>query len=460
MKVLKIKFKSILSNLPWFWMAMTTLFGSSLALRFCQLNRFNRLVFDEIYFVKYAKNYLNNTPFFDVHPPLGKYLIALGIWLSHFWVRSSENQITAFDYRWLNALIGSFIPLIIAGIAYQLSHRHSYAFLAGLFAAADGLLLVESRYALLNIYLIFFGFLGQWFFLLALTNHSRLCRGLYLIITGICFGAAVSVKWYGLGFVLSTYLLWVSIRIVQGLQFYLDFSELKKEIIKPAFWQNLTQVKIPTLLLCLGAIPAIVYYLLWIPHLQLNPTRNFWELHQASWRFHQQLGNGTSVHPYCSTWYSWVLMIRPVAYWYEKSGNLIYDVHGMGNPVLWWLAAIAILLLVGKVVQQIQAGTTENAKFWIPLYLLLNYGANWLPWMMVNRCAFLYYYMGAAIFGFLAIAYWVDRWLSSDSHWWRAIAVQIIFLNLAAFTYWLPLYLGLPLSSDEFHRRMWFPSWY
>jgi len=44
------------------------------------------------------------------------------------------------SYRWLNALTGSFHS-IGCGIAYQLSHRRSYAFIAALFAAADGLFL-------------------------------------------------------------------------------------------------------------------------------------------------------------------------------------------------------------------------------------------------------------------------------------------------------------------------------
>nr|WP_322505476.1 phospholipid carrier-dependent glycosyltransferase [Chroococcidiopsis cubana] len=49
------------------------------------------------------------------------------------------------------------------GIAYQLSDRRSYAVIAAIFAAADGLFLVESRYALNNIYLVILGLLGHWF---------------------------------------------------------------------------------------------------------------------------------------------------------------------------------------------------------------------------------------------------------------------------------------------------------
>jgi dolichyl-phosphate-mannose-protein mannosyltransferase len=38
-----------------------------------------RPIWDEIYFPVFARDYLNGTPFFDLHPPLGKFIIAAGI---------------------------------------------------------------------------------------------------------------------------------------------------------------------------------------------------------------------------------------------------------------------------------------------------------------------------------------------------------------------------------------------
>jgi dolichyl-phosphate-mannose--protein O-mannosyl transferase len=54
----------------------------AVSLRFWGLERFNTLVFDEIYYVKFADQYLTGTPFFDGHPPLSKYIIAVGIWVA------------------------------------------------------------------------------------------------------------------------------------------------------------------------------------------------------------------------------------------------------------------------------------------------------------------------------------------------------------------------------------------
>ncbi len=44
-----------------------------------QLERFNTLVFDEVYYAKFANDYLTKTPFFNAHPPLSQYIIAIGI---------------------------------------------------------------------------------------------------------------------------------------------------------------------------------------------------------------------------------------------------------------------------------------------------------------------------------------------------------------------------------------------
>ncbi|MEQ9487211.1 dolichyl-phosphate-mannose--protein mannosyltransferase [Coleofasciculus sp. F4-SAH-05] len=497
-------------SVSWFWLGIASVLFLSLSLRFWKISQFNTLVFDEVYIAKFANNYLTHTPFWHSHPPLGKYLIAIGIWIASLnpFGYDSLNSLTGsilspFSYRWLNALIGSLIPLVIAGIAYQLSHRRSYALIAGLLAAADGLLLVESRYALLNIYLLFFGLLGQWLFLLALDNQPGR-RGFFLTLSGACFGASTAVKWSGLGFLVGIYLVWISAWVIRWLQSFRSIATYSSSASNPSATimrhgastytplQNLTQLKLSHLLFDLGAIPALVYRLAWIPHLQLNPELNFWTLQKLILVGHQQVGSGSEVHPYCSLWYTWPWMIRPVAYFYYiasdiaepvpslgpplpgNAGTVIYAVNGMGNPVLWWLSTATILFLLGILAKRICLEVTvviskslavqQSISFtgidcWIGLYLVLNYTANYLPWMKVTRCTFLYHYIGASIFAFLAIAWMVDLWLRSNQPRLQALGVTVIFLILLAFIFWLPVYLGLPLSSENFLSRMWFRSW-
>ncbi|MEH2417724.1 dolichyl-phosphate-mannose--protein mannosyltransferase [Nostoc sp.] len=484
-------------NKKWFRIGMVSVFILSVALRFWGLERFNTLVFDELYFAKFGNNYLTHTPFFNAHPPLSQYIIGIGIWIgSHipFW-HDTVNGLTGslrspWTYRWLNALTGSFIPLVVAAIAYQLSYRRSFAMLAGLFTACDGIFLVESRYALSNIYIVIFGLLGHWFFLLALDNQNRR-RSFWLVFAGITFGASVGTKWNGLWFLSGAYLVWIAAWVIHLIH---SFPNPKLFFTSPSSpssqtpLQNLTQLNIFQMLFYLGIIPAFIYSIIWIPHLQLDKRYGFIAVHQEILKFHLHLGgNSPNVHPYCAAWYKWPLMTRPMAYYYQTAksiteplpvmgpplppgaGKVIYDVHAMGNPFLWWFGVAAMLFLVGMLGSQVVIFLVKEKRFslpatlsvdtWIALYLVINYTANLLPWVEVTRCAFIYHYMCAVVFVFLAIAWFVDQCLRSYYQQLRALGVTITFIILVAFIFWMPIYLGLPLSPDDYKLRMWFNSW-
>lgn len=429
--------------------SIASIFVVSSILRFWNLSQFNTLVFDEVYYAKYANNYLTGTSFFNSHPPLSQYIIALGIWLaSHFPAPPDTiNNLTGslrstFSYRWLNALTGSFIPLLVGAVAYQLTRRRSCALLATLFVASDGLFLVESRYALNNIYLVLFGLLGQWLFLLYI-NHGKAWQ---IWMAGIFFGSSIAIKWNGLSFLLGAYL-FLAVRWLDG--------GFRKQHLKPpdlrAIW-------------ALGGLPFLTYSFLWIPHLLMNPQYSFWKVHQKIWEFHHNIGGNTlDVHPYCSPWYSWPIMGRPIAYFYEISEDkkYIYDVHAMGNPILLWLSTLAILWMLFWLVRYLFFKREKRTDFnsQLAAYLTGNYAANLLLWLPVKRCTFLYHYMGAYTFAILALAWLVDCGLRSRLPSYRRAGIIAISLIVAGFIYWMPIYLGLPLSQRGYQLRLLFPHW-
>lgn len=496
----------------WFKIGLACVFLFCLVLRFWGLSRFNTLVFDEVYYAKFANNYLTHTHFFDGHPPLSKYLIAIGMWIGDRlpFGRDTMNSLTGslhstWSYRWLNAVTGSFIPLVLAGIAYQLTHRRSYALITALLAATDGIFLVDSRYALNNVYLVIFGLLGQWFLLRGLERRGW-GRGLWLTLAGIGFGAAASVKWNGLGFLLGAYLVWLAAWVVRLVQYF----QPKKINNDPEPGQErssltgVTQLNVLHILFFLAIIPALFYWVEWIPHLQLNPQFNFWEVQHQILAYHERVGDGPKVHPYCSHWYTWPLMLRPVAFFYATTqrltaplpvmgppmpgadGKVVYDVHDIGNPFLWWFSTVAMIrllwMLTHKIwrwilswrfdVSAIRIGLSP-VQTQIALYLVINWIANLLPWVKVTRCTFLYHYMESSVFAMLAFAWLLDHWLSSYRRNLRAIGVTLIFIILLAFVYWMPIYLGLPLTPEGYHARLprfdiymlphwlsqWLPDW-
>ena len=452
------------SSVPWFSLAIIAIFCFSLFLRFWDLGKFNTLVFDEVYYAKFANNYLIKTPFFNSHPPLTQYIIALGIWLANHFTFPPETMnaqtgylISTWSYRWVNALTGSFIPVVVGLVAYQLIPRVSFGIIAALFAALDGIFLVESRYALNNIYFNFFGLLTHLFFLQALNQPKK--RIFLLTLSGIFSGATVSVKWNGLGFILGIYLYWAIAWLIKLIQ---DKKNNSTTVLATPL-AYISQLKIFHLLIFYLITPLLTYRLLWIPHLLLNPEIGFWQLHKEILNFHQSIGVGADVHPYCSPWYSWPLMWRPIAYYYEVNGALIYDVHALGNPLLWWLSTAAILLLFIFLLilffGRDRAAYFPTATTSLVLYLISNWVANLLPWMKVSRCIFLYHYMASYTFAWLALSLLIDRWLQSKIYWERQAGITLIIFIILAFIFLLPIYLGLPLSPEGYKIRMLFSNW-
>ncbi|NEQ26845.1 MAG: dolichyl-phosphate-mannose--protein O-mannosyl transferase, partial [Microcoleus sp. SIO2G3] len=232
----------------------------------------------------------------------------------------------------------------------------------------------------------------------------------------------------------------------------------------------------------LGLIPALTYYLSWLPYLQLTPDISFLQWQARIIDYHHRVG-GMDAHPYCSPWYSWIFMLRPVAYFYKTSHGMnepapivgpplpvaaertIYDVHAMGNPVLWWFSILAIALLTALLIARASVWLRQrpigldDVYTWAAFFLVVNWLANLLPWVSVTRCVFIYHYMESVLYSFVALALVIDRWLFSLRDWQRIIGLTAVFLILIAFVFWLPMFLGLPMTPEAVQSRRWLQSW-
>lgn len=426
------------------WLSEHPIFGViaialiSFASRFWNLDGTADVVFDEVYYPKFAQNYLRGETLFDAHPPLAKYIIALGIQIFGY---------APLGYRFMTALAGALLPLVTYELLWQLSDRRGWAWLTGWFVAMDGLLLVESRFGLINIYILLFGMLSQLCMVLALKRSRQ--RWFWVLATGLMLGASISVKWTGLAYII-------------GLITLMGYA-----------WSRYRQtLNVPQILIGLIIVPIAFYFVQWIPHLIINPERDIWELHDQILGFHQKLGLGKTepVHPYCSPWWSWVLLIRPVAYFFQMRPNsMVQFVHAMGNPLLYWLSAIALMgcltfLIASKLrfppkfITQINL-EKHSTLFWFTFYVTSSFLAHWLPWSLSKRCIFLYHYMPASVFAFAALALMVSLMWRSPLLELRMLGSGIVGVIAIAFIFWLPLYIGLPISSGYLPVLMWLPSW-
>lgn len=441
------------------------------ALRFWNIGGLQQLVFDEVFFPKYGHNYLTSTYYFDVHPPLSKYLIGVGIWLYNImpWVSDPAyntvniEQLNAVSWRWMNAVIGTAVCFVGARLSLYLHPSRLLSLLIAAFLATDGTLLIESRFGLNNIYIVFFGLCAVLF--LARAYHGNTHRK-SLILCGVFLGLSLSVKWNGLGYSLLAWTILIAPPLL------LLISRLFKQ--KPAvdFEHHskntlLSSIPLWELGLYLFVIPFVVYFIVWQPHLMMFDKHNFIEMQKQILGFHSN--SATDDHPYCSKWYQWPLQIRPMGYYFttftnneDSTKQIFIDQHFLGNPILFWFSFAAVIALaINLKIKCISWYKTKD----IPEGLLfqsvvvIGFFGNWLPWVIVSRCTFQYLYMPASVFSFMATAWYIYKGFNAKSLWIRRITWVAIACIVCGFLYWLPVQIGIPISRDGFYSRMWLNSW-
>ena len=457
----------------------------SLTLRFLYLGDIPGSTFDEVFYPRYGFNYLTGENFYYVHPPLGYYIYAAAIWIYSQlpWVdlaaldTLSFEQLPSLSYRWINAVFGSLLCVLAYFFIDAIWKNRTFALIVCFFVAIDGSLLVDSRFALPNIFIVLFGLSAL--LCLAKSSSSNGNARYWLFSCGVFLGLTISVKWSGLGYLLVILSFFVALYCMQIFDVYeLRFTRKQVNRLRTQKTINSTQQKISSLnsipqweyCIYFLATPLLVYVVLFMPDIQFNTEYGFLEKHQQMMGYHQIMVEENE-HPYCSKWYSWPFMIRPIGYFFSNRdaidafGNkivLFQDVHLFPNPFLYWFSTIAILTMgvqwLKLIWQWINQGIVSN-KFYLFLLILLGYFANFLPWSLVSRCLFLYHYQPASVFAFLALAWYLTQLIRSESLKYKILSWSILTIIVVSFFYWLPIQLGIDLEKETFYTRMWFQSW-
>lgn len=373
--------------------------------RFYHLGSITGPIFDEVYFPVFANKFLHSQMAFDVHPPLGKFLIAIGIALF------GDN---GFGWRIIPALFGTSLLALVVWIWRQQKGGLVGSVLLVLFLSLDGLMIVYSRTGLIDSMLVFF-------ILLAFGLTLRLREGDDTVWISTVLGLAVAIKWIALGVLVPiVYILW---RRRKLLPFLISIP-----------WGVWVYLLITVGAQVIGQVP--------------HPWQAMLEWHQQALDYHLKL---TATHPWSSPWWTWPLLLRPVLFWYEAVGDKVQVITALGNPLLWWASSLGVVAGVGIV----------GADWWkrrkIPwdhplIPLLLGYFAFWLPWSLVHRVVFLYHYIPAYVFALLILVYELEvMW----KRWSVAVVVVIAGIITACGLYFLPLAVGIPLSQQELNARVW-----
>ena len=411
---------------------------ASFILRIFHLETPRGLIFDEVYYVDGARDLLRygvevtgDQPEFIVHPPIGKWLIALGIKLF------GDNE---FGWRIIGAILGTAMIVLIALIAQKLFRSPVITIAASSLMAIDGLALVHSRTALLDIYLAFFILAATYFFVVK--NYWA---------AGIFLGLALATKWSGLYFLLA----------FGCVALYRAFTHnTGRDLIKPTIKAFLQ----------FGLIPIAIYFASWIGwfrssrgwdrNYSTNILESFLHYHSQMLGFHTGL---IEKHPYQANPWSWLVMGRPTSFFYETpkgcgADNCSQEVLALGTPLLWWLATITFVVVIGFWIRSFVV-----KRFEPPLnIILLGMVAGYLPWFFFQkRTVFSFYAIVFEPFLILGLLYCMHLALA-NRHMRRKVYLicGLIFIALLAnFIYFLPLYTGGIISYDSWSDRMWLPSW-
>ena len=408
-----------------------------LALRLWNLDSPKGKIFDEIYYATNAESLLQKGVEIDsesglaqfiVHPPSGKWLIASGI---KFF---GNNE---FGWRFAAAIVGSISIILMYFTAKKLFNNKLLSVFAASLISLDGLHLVHSRIALLDIFLLFFiqiavlAFLQSKYWISALTLGlacSVKCSGLYVLIA------------------LAFYVLILDIRKNRYLGLQFPIREMARRNLLFRFLQ-------------FGIFPVFIYITSWFSwfitntgwdrNYSSNPLFSLWHYHSEILNFHTKL---TDSHPYSANPWSWLIQGRPTSFFYETpkscgGASCSQEILALGTPILWWAATLALLVTIGYWVSK---------RDWQAEILLVVIGASYLPWFAIQeRTMFSFYAIAFEPFLLLTLVYLLSKVPKNQ----RRIAVMFTAIVLVNFLYFLPIFLGLPITYNSWSDRMWFPSW-
>lgn len=415
---------------PWDWCAVLAVVF--LALAWWRLGIPSQIYFDEIHYIPAARKLIEGARVNAEHPMLGKTIIAAAIrWLGD----------TPLHWRIPSAIAGGIGLFAFSRAVWFASGSRRAALIALFLVATDFAWFIQSRIAMLDMFMACFAMITLWMIAAAI----RLPRqGRWrLALAGLFAGLALGAKWSiapalvlpGLGFLVlklkdtGRHFLWArGGGAVPGIG-----------LIEAGFW--------------LGLVPLAVYWLTFWPafHWTPNPV-NPWDpigWHKEMLRLQDSV---TKLHPYRSQWYQWMGNWRAVWYLYQPVDGAQRGIVLIGNPftMLAGLPAVGWALWAGLCRRRYDA-----------LAFALLYAATLGFWALSGKpIQFYYHYLLPGTFLMACLALALDA-LWALPGWRRWIAPTALLLSAAMFVYFYPIISAgkLCCGRPSFEQWMWLRSW-
>lgn len=440
--------------------AVTAITVAAAVIRLVRLDDPKVLVFDETYYAKDACFYVTSSPTLCgidiestlVHPPLAKWLLALGIRLFGY---------DSFGWRISAAIAGTLTVLLLFLLARRLLRSTVAASLTAGLLAIDLLHFVESRIAMLDIFVPLFGVAAVLFIVydrdgpreedpMTAPPRAGLLQRPWRIAAGLAAGAALACKWSGGFFIILVVVLAVAWEI--GARRRRD----EPRAVLAAFRSQGASI-----LLWLLVVPVLVYVFTYLGRLPVADGGDICPERTGSWanrlveqqkcmlRFHKDL---TSNHSYQSPAWSWLALKRPVSYYFETDPNGDYkEVFATGSPFVWWTSILALGVVAVAWVRRRDPWRPEGV-------ILAGFVFTYGPWLAAGlfserSAVFIFYLLPTIPFMCLALGYVASRLGRS----WEAKAALGLFSAAAIwfFVFYYPLLTKVPLPQPEWDKRIW-----
>ncbi|WAM33658.1 glycosyltransferase family 39 protein [Caldicellulosiruptor morganii] len=394
--------------------------------------------FDEIYHARTAYEFAKGLPPYDlVHPPLGKWLISVGICIF------GGNP---FGWRIINLLGGTLLIgflILLVSKHFKFSTIESFTLLV--LIATDFMHFTLSRIANLDTFSLLFDILTAIF---AMNYINLICEQknensnttLNYYLTFTFAGMAFACKWNAI-FPLIPLLVGVVFAFI--LTCYKTKAKLSK-IAKR---------------LVLSAVGFIVpYYLTYLPIIIKYPyyglpkglVGDFVMLQNHIWKYHSTLN---ATHPFSSEWYQWLLSTKPLWAYFDVSlpSNLKSTIAMLGNPVMWGVGLLSIALLTIMTV-------TSKEKEWKSWAVILCYIFSIVPWMFIGRIRFIYHYYLAIPWLYIAIIMVLKK-IKAAEKVKNKILIGLNILTIIMFVLYYPVISGVTVSTKYIDMLKIMKSW-
>ena len=400
---------------------------------------YDQAYFDEIYHVRNAWEIANRQYMYaSVHPLLGTNIIALSIHLF---------GMHPFAWRLPGAIASVLMLPVLYGILKHLLKRDYLSLIGSFLLAADFMHITTARIATLEPFSILFILCSfYWMLKYCRSNFYTLpmWKGiLYLFLSGIFMGLSIATKWTGcyaaIGLAIMLFTNWI--------QRFLEYKKDKET------HQQFFKILLTTMLSCILffiIIPIVIYCISYIPDkiFRNEPwtIANVWKQAQQMYHYHVNLN---ATHPYQSTWFQWILDLRPMWYYVGIKGNVFHTISCFSNPLLTWIGLPAILFTTYR------ALCKKDIVGW---YIVVGYFSGLLPWIIyVQRIVFAYHFYPTSLFTIIAIVYCINL---LNNRKMSIVVSAYLAAYLALFILFLPVITGFGTSQQFARFLAWLPGWY